>query len=207
MKRVRQTKLAELGYCLKNSLCYFELSIQPCTVCGHFWAINHEQTPFSMQTFGRQVSCVCHDSDSSRLSAPWVSDAEVLTSGPGIVDPSELLHSTSQGLYLLPLSAAKGEGVLKAFQVDVVSEGSLTISVSFDWHVNRECQPWPGSSKPDWTNPGLVKFFISIYDPASCTSLNVGNQGCSSGFQLCNAGVLVENSSHIQKQTSRKVST
>ena len=33
------------------------------------------------------------------------------------------------------------------------------------------------------------------------------NQGRLSGFQLYNAGVLVENPSHIQKQTGRKVST
>ena len=37
-------------------------------------------------------------------------------------------------------------------------------------------------------------------------SLVKRNQGCSSGFQLYNSGVLVENPSHTQKQTGGEVS-
>ena len=33
------------------------------------------------------------------------------------------------------------------------------------------------------------------------------NQDRSSGFQSCNAGVLIENPSHIQEKTGRKIST
>ena len=32
--------------------------------------------------------------------------------------------------------------------------------------------PGSGSSKPDQANPGLVKFFFSIYDPANCNSVS-----------------------------------
>ena len=35
----------------------------------------------------------------------------------------------------------------------------------------------PGSSKPNLDNPGLVKSFISIYDPANCMCLNEEKPG------------------------------
>ena len=41
------------------------------------------------------------------------------------------------------------------------------IDHSWEWKT-----PGPGSSKADWTNPELVKFFISIYNPANCMCLN-----------------------------------
>ena len=50
-----------------------------------------------------------------------------------------------------------------------------------------------------------MKFFISIQQAAWVWTTR--NQGRSSGFQLCTAGVFLENPSHIQKQTGGKVST
>ena len=61
-----------------------------------------------------------------------------------------------------------------------------------------------GFPKPDQANPGLVKFFILISGPATCTNLNEEKVGAF-GFQHYDAGVLVENPSHIQKQTGSKI--
>ena len=43
--------------------------------------------------------------------------------------------------------------------------------------LNDDSLPWPGFSKPDQANPGLVKFSISISDPATSTSSNGGKLG------------------------------
>ena len=55
-----------------------------------------------------------------------------------------------------------------------------------------------GLAQSAFGQPGLVKFFISIYHPVPSTSLNEESQDRSSGFQLCNAGILVEDPFHIQ---------
>ena len=68
--------------------------------------------------------------------------------------------------------------------------------------------PGPDSSTPDWPNPGLVKFFVSISDPATSTSSNGEKRGGSSCFRHCIPGILVESpASHIQKLSGRKGST
>ena len=58
-----------------------------------------------------------------------------------------------------------------------------------------------GSSKPDQANyPGLVKFFISIYDPASCMSLGEERPGVVRlDFHFPMQAFWVENRSHINK--------
>ena len=68
---------------------------------------------------------------------------------------------------------------------------------------SRCCPSGPGPPKPDQTNRRLLKFFIQ----QTAWVYTKKNQGRSSRFQLCDAGVLVENPSHIRTPTGRKVST
>ena len=59
---------------------------------------------------------------------------------------------------------------------------------------------------PQSPNPGLVEFLvISNSDPATCTSLKeIELRPGSSCFQHYNAGILVENSTHVQKRSGQR---